>query len=396
MLIPLRTDRYPKRRPIVTEALIVANLSVYLAGLIGKHLGAFDLEQFVAWGEFNPRDFRWWQLFTALFLHDPSGVWHVAFNMLALWVFAPPVEGRLGRAGFLGFYLMAGALANLAHMIVSPAPVIGASGAIAGVSGIFLALFPRSNVICFFLFGGALVSISSLWLIGLYFVIDVLNQTTQLLGRHTGNVAYAAHIAGYVYGFTLGFVLLGARVIPREECDVFFLFKQARRRAALRAANRGSVAGAWQSASADTGKRLADRKKRSGEMTPEEQRVAEQRAEIHGLATRHELAAAAAKYRALLRAHPDIALSEQPQLEIANQLAAEKDHTHAAAAYELLLERYPNTHKATEVRLMLGMIYARQLRKPERARELIERAKSLITDTAQRRLADQILAELHA
>ena len=396
MLIPLRTDRYPKRRPIVSETLVLANLSIYLAGFVGQHFQAFDLDRFLQWGQFDPQHFKWWQLFTALFLHDPGSVWHVAFNMLFLWVLAPPVESRLGRVGFLAFYLMAGALANIAHMMVDPHPVIGASGAVAGVSGIFLALFPRSNVVCFYIIVGGLIEISSLWLIGLYFLINVLNEATALLGAHAGDVAYMAHIAGYVYGFALGFALLGTGVVRREECDVFFLFKQMRRRAALRAANRGSAAGAWESASADTGKRLANLKQRSGEMTGDQKQIAEARAEVHRLLAAQDLPAAAAKYRALLAIDPKSVLSEQRQLEVGNQFAQEQDHAHAAAAYELLLERYPRATSAAEVRLLLALLYARQLHKPQRARELIEAAKALLHDAAQRRLAEQILSELPA
>jgi hypothetical protein len=320
----------------------------------------------------------------------------VAFNMLALWVFGPPVEGRLRRLGFVGFYLLAGAVANIAHMMVSPAPVIGASGAIAGVTGLFLALFPRSNVICFYLLTGGMIVVSSLWFIGLYFAINVLSQLSATLGGPNTGIAYMAHIAGYVYGFAVGFVLLGLRVIPREECDVFYLFKQWRRRAALRAANRGTAAGAWESAAADTGARLKERTRGRSELDAEESRLAQARAEIHRLVAARDLAGAAAKYRSLLRESPDVVLSEQRQLDMANQFALEQDHVHAARAYELLLAHFPNAHSADEVRLLLGMLYARQLQRPQRARELIAAARSKIRDVTQQRLADQLLSELPA
>jgi membrane associated rhomboid family serine protease len=395
LLIPLRTDQYPRRRPIVTEALIIANLLVFLAGLAGHHFQAFDIRQFIEWGHFDPQRFKWWQLFTALFVHDPSGIWHVLFNMLALWVFGPPVEGRLSRFAFLGFYLMAGAVANLAHMIADPIhSVIGASGAIAGVTGIFLALFPRSHILVFFIFTMSVLAVPSLWLIGLYFIIDVMRQVGELLGAHGSRVAFMAHIAGYIYGFATGFVLLGAKVIPRGEWDVFFLFKQWRRRAAMRAANRGSVSGAWESASADTGKRLEERQRTMPAPSAEDDALARERADIQRLAAQHDLPEAAARYRALLRKHPEVILSEQRQVEIANQLAAEGDHVTAAAAYELLLTRFPQARSAAEIRLMLGLLYTRQLRKPDRARELIEGVRAALTDSAQRRLADQLLTEL--
>src|SRR5215470_5784345 len=195
MFIPLRTDRPPKHRPRVTEGLIVANVAIYLAGLIGHGIGAFDLQQFVTWGEFDPQHFRFWQIFTSMFMHDPFGLWHIAFNMVFLWVFGAPVEDRLGHVSFLAFYLMGGALAAIAHMMVSPAPIIGASGAIAALTGAFLALFPRSHILVLTLIGLGVVSVPSAWFILLYFVVDVLRQAGELLGRGGGGVAYMAHIA---------------------------------------------------------------------------------------------------------------------------------------------------------------------------------------------------------
>src|SRR5262245_25586826 len=193
MFIPIRTDREPRRRPLVTEGLIVINLVVYLIGLIGQASGAFSMEAFIDGGAFDPRHVRWWQIVTSMFMHDPGSIWHLAFNMLFLWVFGAPVEDRLGRVGFLSFYLTGGAVAALAHGMISSSPVIGASGAIAAVSGAFLALFPRSRIIVLFLLGFALFAVPSLWLIGLYFVVDVLRQAWQLLGAHGSDVAYMAH-----------------------------------------------------------------------------------------------------------------------------------------------------------------------------------------------------------
>lgn len=393
MIIPLRTDRLPKRKPIITEGLIVVNLLVYLSGLIGQSAGTFDLNTLVRWGHYDPQNFQWWQLFTSAFLHDPSGIWHIAFNMLFLWVFGAAVEDRIGRIGYLGFYLIGAAVTAAAHSFVSPAPVIGASGAIAAVTGAFLAMFPRSRIVVFFLIGFTMFTIPSLWFIGLYFVIDVLRQAGELLGGRSGGVAYMAHIAGYVYGFSLAFVLLGTKIIRRDEYDVFFLFTQARRRAQFRAANKGKAAGAWESSSADTGKRLASIKQ-SNPASAKDTRIAEARAEINRLAAANDLPAAAAKYRHLLREAPDAVFGEQRQLELANQFYADGEYALAAAAYELLLDRYPRAMKAAEVRLALGVLYTRQLNHPARAREVIESAKPALHDPRQATLADELLAEL--
>jgi len=276
MIIPLRTDRPPRRTPVVTQAIILINVAIYVVGLIGQSFNAFSVATLVNHGHFDPQHFIPWQLFTSLFLHDPSSIWHLVFNMLFLWVFGPPVEDRLGRVGFLCFYLMGGALANLAHMMIETAPVIGASGAIAAVSGSFLALHPRSRIICFFLIGFGTMAIPSLLFIALYFLIDVLRQTMSMFGATMDNVAYMAHIAGYIFGFALGFALLGTGVVPRDDYDVFFLFKQWRRRSALRQLNRRSPPGVFESASADTGDRLA-RAKLHSPMTDAQRREADLR-----------------------------------------------------------------------------------------------------------------------
>ncbi len=398
MFIPLRTDRPPKRTPIVTQTLLVVNLAVYLLGAAGSYLGLFENAAVLAdLGHFDPRNFKVWQLVTYQFLHDPEGIWHIVFNMLFLWVFGSAVEDRLGRIGYLAFYLMGGALAALGQMIFDPqSPVIGASGSIAAVTGAFLALFPRSRIqilIVFFVIG--LFSIPSLWFIGFFFVIDVLRQTGNWLGGGGSNVAYMAHIAGYLYGFGTGFILLATGVLKHEDLDVFFLFTQARRRAAFRAAGRGRPAGMWESAPADTGERRA--RCDAEPLGEQEARQARLRAEVTRLLAAGDLPAAAGKYRQLLADVPGEAgsvLGEQPQLDIASQLYAQGDHADAARAYELLLSSYPSSARKNEVRLILGLMYARQLNRPQRARELIEQARKNLRDRTQAVLADELLAEL--
>ena len=391
MLIPLRTDRPPKRRPVITEALIIVNLIVYLVGAAGPFFDWFEHGAVAGFGHFDPHDFRAWQLVTYQFLHDPGGFAHIAFNMLFLWVFGAAVEDRLGRLGFLGFYLIAGMVAALAHSAVTTNPIIGASGSIAGGTGAFLALFPRSRIkflIFFFLIG--VYNIPSLWFIGFYFVIDLLRQ----LSPGDSNVAYMAHLAGYVYGFGVGFSLLALNILKREEFDVFFLFKQAKRRAAFRAASKSGPAGMWSSAQADTSKRLANSAAKAEPITEREQHHFEKRAEISRLIAAHDLPAATKAYKELLAEAPQAVLAEPHQLDVANQLYADSEHTIAASAYELFLEKYASSYKANEVRLILGLIYTRRLDKPTQAKALIEQAKSKLRDKRQSALADQLLAEL--
>lgn len=411
MIIPLRTDRPPKRTPVVTQMLLVTNLLVYLAGVAGTYLGLFDAQALVDVGHFDPRHFRVWQLVTYQFVHDPYGIWHILFNMLFLWVFGTAVEDRLGRIGFTAFYLVGGAVAALVHAAFNPGnPIIGASGSIAAVTGAFLALFPRSRIQLFiFFFFIGVISIPSLWFIGFYVLVDVLRQAGDVLGRGGSGVAYLAHLAGYAYGFTIAFVLLATGVLKREEFDVFFLLTQARRRAEFRRANREGPSGAWSSAQADTGKRLARQAAKAPPPTPADERRAEQRARINRLLAAGDLQGAADAYRTLLADapapsaagsnQPDSALSatvlaEQGQLDVANQLYTQGAHADAARAYELLIQSYPTSSKADEVRLILGLLYTRYLNLPQRALDLLKQARPRLHSESQARLADELLSEL--
>ncbi|MHC5003813.1 MAG: rhomboid family intramembrane serine protease [Planctomycetota bacterium] len=393
MFIPIGTDRQSKRAPLITEGLIVVNMIVYLAGLAGQFAGWFDGAAVADKAHFDPQHVRAWQLITYQFSHDPTSVLHLGFNMLFLWVFGAPVERRLGRLGFLAFYLVGGVVAAFGHMLTSRAPVIGASGAVAGVTGAFLALFPRARIrvlVIFFIIG--IFHIPALWFIGFYFAIDLLSQFGSLLGRHQGQVAYAAHLAGYAYGFTVGVVLLATGLLQNEEFDVFYLFRQARRRAAFRAATRDTPAGPWESASADTGRRLERQRAREPEPTPPPHQ--ERRSRIMQLLEAHDTAAAAAAYRELLELDPTAVFSEQRQLDLSNQLFAEECWADAARAYELMLKHYPHGAKANEVRLILATLYTRYLTRADRARALLEAARRSMRDPGQAALADQLLAEL--
>ncbi len=400
MFIPLGTDQRSKRRPVVTESLILINMLVYLVGLAGSTFGWFDIGDFINAGRFDGRDFHWWQLATYQFLHDPGGIWHLAFNMLFLWVFGCAVEDRLKRIGFLAFYLFAGAVAAIVHWQAGGSggggPIIGASGSIAGITGAFLAFFPRSHirVLVFFFFIGVW-QIPALWFIALYFLVDVLRATAEWLGASGDYVAYQAHLAGYLYGFLFAFMLLAVKLVPRGEFDVFRLFQLAQRRKALRGVTKRH--GTLFDASLNPDAKVTGRAAAAGKpLTARQQAVAESRAEVALLLREHQLADAATRYATLLDEEGEMVFSDDRQLDLANQLYAEKDYAHASRAYELLLKHYPRSAKADEVKLILSLIYARHMRKPQRARDLLAEARPRIRVEGLKALADQLLAELDA
>jgi len=249
-------------------------------------------------------------------------------------------------------------------------------------------------LVFFFIIG--IFEIPAIWFIGFFFLLDVVRQVTDILGGGASRVAYMAHIAGYAYGFSLAFALLAFRIIKHDDYDVFYLLRQSRRRAAFRAVSKDDPRGLWEGHSKDTGKRVEKHfeKVREEEPEPENQALLEKRAEVNRLIASHDLSDAAAKYVALLREHPDLTFTEERQLDLANQLNAEGHHEDAARAYELYLKAYPHAARSNEVRLMLGILYARQLGKPDRARQLIEAAKKKLIDPKQSQLADQLLGEI--
>ena len=397
MFIPLRTDCRLRRRTLVTPTIIILNLLVYLLGLVAETTGLFNRGDLLHLGQLSRHDFQPWQLLTYQFLHDPNDLLHLGFNMLFLWVFGAAVEDRLHRTSFLAFYLLGGAIAGIGHLIISPNPVIGASGSVSAVTGAFLALFPRSRIqILFWFFIIGIYAIPSLWFIGFYFCLDLLNQTMNLLGGTKGNVAYAAHLAGSLFGFTLAFTLIAVGVVKRSHEDVFYLFKQSRRRAAFRAASRSQTGGLYESASADTGRKL---EKQAAKSKPAEAKPlphADARAEISHLIADHDLPTAARRYRDLLQIDPTVTFPESRQLDLANQLHADQDHPTAALAYELFLKRYPAARTADEVRLLLALTCIRHLNEPHRARSLLDSTLPRVTDPAHKALADQLRTELEA
>jgi membrane associated rhomboid family serine protease len=395
MLIPLATDQRSRRRSFINEALVVLNLLVYLAGVAGAWFGWWAGDALARHGHFDLHEFKAWQLVTYQFIHDPYGLGHIIFNLIFLWVFGNAVESRLGHLGYLGFYLMGGAVAALAHGAISEAPVIGASGSISAVTGAFLALFPGARIRAFFILTMSVIEISAAWLILLYFAIDLLNEVAGLLGAALGNVAYAAHLAGSVYGFLLGFSLLGLGILPREESDVFFLFKQLRRRRAFRALNRKTASASWVQPKADTPEQLA-RRKPAKPLSESERALADQRAEILRLLSEGEALRAAAKYRTLLALDGRAVFPEQRQLDLANQFFAEEDFRHAKQSYELFLEKFPSSRSVDHVRLILALIYTRKALNEPRARELLDGLAIRLTSETERALAAELIVELGA
>ena len=144
-------------------------------------------------------------LLTSMFMHGSIG--HLLSNMLYLWIFGDNVEHRFGHIPFLIFYLISGLFASFAQILVSPGSVIpnlGASGAIFGILGAYMVLFPRNKVNAIVLY--FVVSIPAIYVIGLWTVMQVFSVFDSLLGpQQAGGVAYMAHVGGLIAGAVAGF-----------------------------------------------------------------------------------------------------------------------------------------------------------------------------------------------
>lgn len=412
MLIPLRTNLDARRPPRITVALILVNMLVYLALLLAERAG-FDREALTGAGALasgsGPRGFRAWALITYQFLHDPSSLLHLAFNMLFLWIFGAAVEDRLRPAGFLLFYLAGGMVAGLGHMLAAPGvPVIGASGAVAAVTGAFIALFPRARVLVLFFFVIiGVYAIPAVWLVGLYVALDLINQLFDLLGSRRGNTAYMAHLAGYAFGFTTGMILLATSVVRRGEFDALSLLAQWRRRRAFRRVATRSGGGVWDvsaSPKPTAAPAGASAEVRASSMAADAQRRARevQREEIISAARRGASIEAAERLLSGRRTDPRLALPDRTELDLALALASAGRFDESRALLAALLERGPHaggddrSGTLDEAALTLAFLLGRHLGAPGEARALATRlagsmspairdsARSLLEDLAGR------------
>jgi Uncharacterized membrane protein (homolog of Drosophila rhomboid) len=163
-------------------------------------------------------------LLTAMFMH---GSWlHIIGNMLYLWIFGDNIEDNFGHGKFLIFYLICGLVASLAQILVdptSPIPSLGASGAIAGVLGAYLVMFPRNRVRNIVMLGWiwTTIELPAIIVLGFWIVLQVVSQyTTTFESKQSGGVAYMAHIGGFMAGVVLSFIFRNRQ--PRRDTPYYY------------------------------------------------------------------------------------------------------------------------------------------------------------------------------
>lgn len=374
MIIPLRTDSPLRHTPYTNWAIIAANVLVFIYTL---HNPAIVIRY-----KLTPRNPQVYQFITYAFLH--GGWMHIVGNMLFLYIFGNNVNDKMGNVGYLAYYLAGGVFAGILYVLVPDqvAPVIGASGAIAAVTGAYLVLFPRSHVtVLFFLYIIGQYEISALWFVVMFFAFDVWSNFAKADG-----VAHVAHIGGTVFGFFTVYLLLAVRLLPRDQFDLLAITQRWNKRRQYR-----DLVTSGYDPFHYTPSPASDR---AAPPDPKTIQVSGMRSQISEALSRHDLDTAARLYLDLQQIAPGEVLVRQAQLDIANHLANAQLYPAAADAYELFLATYPKYEQIEQVQLMLGLIYARYLDRYARAREYLTRALARLHGAKEIALATSELEHL--
>jgi len=378
-MIPIRTDTPIRRTPVANLALLAANVLVYLLWNLSPAWQGLEVRHLVLRAD----DPTLTQFLTYQFLHDHRGPMHLIGNMLFLWVFGNAVNAKMGHLPYLLFYLAGGVFAGVGFAWFSDQSLVGASGAIAAVTTAYLALFPRSRITFlywFFIIG--FIELPSLLIITFKIVLwDNLIAPNWFGGQ--GGVAYSAHLSGYGFGFAVACLMLWLRALPRDQFDIVALLHRWNQRRAFAELMRSPQAQAQaRYARVAAGPLKTDPLEAQAAAALD--RVTELRARIGQALAANDRAAAAMLYEELVTADPRQVLSQQQMLDVANQFYLLRRYPQAAACYERFLQHYPRSGEAEHVRLLLGIIYARDLQHYEAAEKHLRESMNQLTDARRR------------
>ena len=208
-MIPYKDNNPTRIVPFVTIGIISVNILIFIWqifswGGLQESIGAYgaiphNMLTFETQQPVNP----FFTVFSSMFMH--AGILHLAFNMLYLWIFGNNIEDKLGHVRFSFFYIFCGVISAYAHAITEPGsniPMVGASGAVSGVLGAYILLFPKAMVHTVIILGFFIttVKIPALIVIGFWAIIQLVNGLISTGIDHEGGVAWFAHIGGFLIG----------------------------------------------------------------------------------------------------------------------------------------------------------------------------------------------------
>ncbi len=390
MLLPIRTNISPRRTPYVNYALILVNAAVLLLEYrVNPRGGGLEFRPWVEHFMLNANQPHLWQFVSYAFLH--GGLMHILGNMFFLYLFGNNVNDKLGQVGYLCFYLAGAVFSGVGHIWVGGGDVLGASGAVAAVTGAYLVLFPQTliTVIYWFFF------IGTMELPALYFIAFKLIIWDNMIEPRFAPpiaVAYSAHLAGYAAGIIVTVGLLATGLVSGSTYDLWTMIKRWNRRRLYRDVV-SSGYDPFTGRTTDKQVRVKEVIKSAAQQQKDEQ-IRELRDEISNRLAQRNLSAAAQAYLELMRLDGEQVLPRQQLLDIANQLAGENRAAESAGAYEQFLAHYGSYEYAEQVELMLGILYSRYLHQVEPAVRHLEAAAQRLLDPGQLKMCRDELARL--
>lgn len=388
-ILPIRTSIRPWRTPYANYALIAINALIFLLSW-HHHIDPITGQQefLREWAQqflLTPARPYIWQFVTYAFLH--GNFLHIIGNMFFLWLFGRNVNDKLGNIGYLSFYLAGAVFSGIGHTLVSNNPVLGASGAVAAVTGAYLALFPQTLITVFYWF---FYIIDTIEISALYFIGIKLIFWDNMLERSMEKVAYDAHLSGYAFGILAMLFMLGTGLISSSTYDLWAMLKQWNRRRAYRDA----VSKGFDPFSVYSKKIKVKEVKKTEQQKQDEQKLLEIKSEILRRIKEKNLHAAADKYVELIKLDPEQVMSRQELLDICNQLVSDNRHEDAVKAYEKFIKHYGNYEYIEQVELMLGILYARYLHQTELAIKHLEAAAQKLSEPSQVQMCKDELERL--
>ncbi|MHC5119468.1 MAG: rhomboid family intramembrane serine protease [Planctomycetota bacterium] len=399
-MLPIATSIKPKRTPYMNYFLIAANVIIFLLSM-QLAVDPRTRQYFFAmrpWAQTFILQSNYpstWQFVTYAFLHGGTGLishglMHIIGNMFFLYLFGNNVNDKLGHIGYLCFYLAGAVFSAIGYTLISSNPILGASGAVAAVTGAYLVLFPNTLVtVVYWLFFIGTVEIRALWFI----VLKLIFWDNVLAADPRHGIAYNAHLAGYGFGIITLLGLLAMGLIESNYNDLWAMLRQWNRRRKFRDAVSDGY-DPYQGRPAR--KTVSARVESVPEASDQQKAIMDFRSRISGAMRNRNAAQAAKLYRELLELDPSQILPRQLQLDIANQLMSEGHWQPSADAYQKFLSLYGNYEYAEQVHLMLGLLCSRYLDRPREAIDHLRKAREHLTDTGQKAMCQQEIDRLNA
>ncbi|MCP4613609.1 MAG: rhomboid family intramembrane serine protease [Planctomycetes bacterium] len=219
MFIPYRVDVPFNYRPVMNWVVVALVIFIFAIQIVEiNQMSVVEFKENSITIQYLLDGLSIKGLFGHMWLH--GGLWHLIGNLIFLWLFGNAVCSKIGNLYYLPVYVVLGLVAGISHLLFSDVPILGASGAINGVVGMYLVFFPENSISCFFFlfFRPIWFSVRSFWMILMWFAFDILGAM-----HGGGGVAYLAHIGGFVAGFGLAILMLRTKMIVMERDETSIL-----------------------------------------------------------------------------------------------------------------------------------------------------------------------------